>query len=73
MEKPFSLEDVHGMTPDKLRTYPGLNNLSDDEADKAIFALYQLTALFFEIQPFENTYCIDSQLDVDLQEHKHAA
>ncbi|MEP7374690.1 MAG: hypothetical protein ABI675_14945 [Chitinophagaceae bacterium] len=30
------------MTPDKLRTYPGMENLSDERAEKIIGTLYQL-------------------------------
>lgn len=61
------------MTPEKLRTYPGLENLSDERAEKIIHTLYQLVAIYFDTHPIIESYFIDNQIDVYLTGQKQAA
>lgn len=61
------------LTPAELRNYPGLENLSDEEAEKALETIYDLTAIIFEIHCYEESICVDNQLVVDLNQQKKAA
>lgn len=61
------------MTPEKLRTYPGLENLPDERAEKIIHTLYQLVAIYFDTYEITRTYCIENQIDVYWEEQKQAA
>ncbi len=61
------------LTPEKLRTYPGLENITDEQARDAILTIQQLTALYFEIHSIENSNLIDNQLIVSLNHRKQAA
>ena len=44
----------HLLTPEKLRTYPGLESLADNDAEEAIYIIQVLAALFFEIHSKEH-------------------
>jgi hypothetical protein len=61
------------LTPEKLRTYPRLENLTDEQAQEAIITIRQLIALYLEVHPIENIICIDNQLVVPLEECRRAA
>lgn len=61
------------LTPEKLRTYPGLENLTDEQAKEAVITIQRLAALYFEINSIEKIICIDNQLIVSLSQRKQAA
>lgn len=48
MESKKRWEEPEELTIQKLRTYPGLENLSDEEAQERIFALKSLAAILFQ-------------------------
>ena len=61
------------LTFEKLRSYPGLENLTDEQARESILTIQQLAALYFEIHSIEDSHCIDNQFIVSLNERKQAA
>lgn len=52
------------MTPEKLRTYPGLENLSDERAEKIISTLYRLVAIYFDTYPIIDKYCDENGIGI---------
>jgi hypothetical protein len=61
------------LTPKKLRAYPGLENLTDEQAKEAVLSIQQLAVLYFEIHQIEKIISIDNQFVVSLNERKRAA
>lgn len=61
------------LTPEKLRKTPGLENLSDLEADEAIDTIKKLAAIFFEMACQNKSTCIDNQQVVYLNQENKAA
>ena len=61
------------ITPDDVRKFPVLENLSDDEATNAINAIYNLATILFEIHCLNDTSCFDNQLVVHSHKAKQAA
>ena len=49
---------VDRLTPDQLRKYPGMNNLTDEEAEKKCNTLYMLSIIGF------NTYNVQSDQSI---------
>jgi hypothetical protein len=60
-------------TPDTLKSYPGLEHLTDEQAAEAMQTLEQLAAIFFEVHCFKDGTCIDNQHVVYSLEQKQAA
>ncbi len=46
----------NGLDPEKLRQFPGLDGLSDDEAVKIIADLTELSRLLYEINAIPEKY-----------------
>jgi len=61
------------LTSEKLRKTPGLENLSDQQADEAINSLKKLAAILFEMAAHNETICIDNQQVVHLKQQNKAA
>jgi len=62
-----STENSHFLTPEKLRSYPGLENLTDEEVKKAIYSIQNLASIFFEFHCLTDSPCIDNQQVVHLE------
>jgi len=56
------------MTVEKLRTYPGLEHLTDEQAEKNIRTLYQLVAIYFDTYPIIDKYCADNPTEIESAE-----
>lgn len=61
------------LTPEVLRKGKGLENLTDDEALKAIDSIKKLAAILFEMACRNETICIDNQQVVHLKQQNKAA
>jgi hypothetical protein len=61
------------LTPETLRKGKGLENLSDEEALKAIDSIKKLAAILFEMACNNETTCIDNQQVVHLKQQNKAA
>lgn len=61
------------LTPERLRTRPGLENITDDEALNAIDTIKKIAAIFFETACQLEATCIDNQQVVHLKQEKKAA
>ena len=61
------------LTPETLRKGKGLENLTDEEAVKAIDSIKRLAAILFEMACHNETTCIDNQQVVHLKQQNKAA
>jgi hypothetical protein len=61
------------LTPETLRKGKGLENLTDEEALKAIDSIKKLSAILFEMACHNETTCIDNQQVVHLKQQNKAA
>lgn len=56
-----------GITAEKLKTFKGCENYTDEEAAIAVDTLNQLAIILLEM-PLEKIYSIDNQLVISLRE-----
>jgi len=68
-----STEKSQFLTPEKLRSYPGLENLTDEEVLEDIDTLEKLAAILLEFHSLNKHICIDNQQVVHLEKQKQAA
>ena len=61
------------LTLEMVRSRPGLEDISDEEAKQIIQTIKDLASLFFEIACLKDTICIDNQHVVSLNQEKKAA
>lgn len=61
------------LTPDVLRKGKGLENLTDEEALKAIDSIKKLAAILFEMACHNKPICIDNQQVVHSKQQNKAA
>lgn len=58
------------VTIDRLRNYPGCEHYNDQQADEILNLLNQLALIILELEPQEQTTCIDNQHVVHLNQNK---
>jgi hypothetical protein len=46
---------------DRLRTYPGCENYTDEQAEEILKLLHELAIIILETNPSKNSICIDNQ------------
>lgn len=61
------LNNPKKLTPDKLRKFPGLEHLTDEEATEDIETLEKLAAILLEFHAISSTICVDNQCVVHLE------
>lgn len=61
------------LTPESLRKGKGLENLSDEEAKKAVDSIKKLAAIFYKMACQNGDICIDNQQVVHLRKQNKAA
>lgn len=57
--------DKNPMNIDRLRSYPGCENYTDQQAEDILKLLNELATIILEVTPPKNNYCIDNQYFVN--------
>lgn len=67
---PFQNPSKEPLTAEKLRTFPGCEHYSLEEAEQLVRAIDQLARLLFECHQ-DKSICIDNQQVVNLKEEQN--